>query len=448
MQAQESLNVTLSYQDFIDTLRINWRDSYYSECWGFTQNEEDYAVISSTAGTHIYQITEPENSYHAVFIQAALNGKNANWRDYHDYNGYLYMVSDGLDGTMQIADLQYLPDSVSIVYDKGDLIKQAHNIFIDTAKAKLYVCGGSDNVGQSFDLGIYDIAEPANPVLLNKYNQFGYVHDCFVRNDTAYLTAPNEQILHVVDFSDTDNPQILGTLTDYPTAGYTHAGWLTANGQHYILTDETYNSDLKICDVTDLMDIKVTDQFSSGISDSSMVHNPIILDNLVYVSYYNDGLQIFDISNPADVVRVGYYDTYDKPQNGGFRGAWGVYPFKNGKVVISDRQTGLYVLDASSLIEQDTAIDEPNNLEQFELYPNPAVTQFNIKMKPGSFNWLRLYNTKGVLISSYEISVPDGQISQRLPNDLPFGIYWLALSNNIQNKTKQAIYKKLVVAKN
>jgi len=445
IQAQDALNVTLSYQDFIDTLRVNYRDSYYSECWGFTQNQGDYAVISSTAGAHIYDITEPENSYHAAFIKSQANGYNANWRDYHDYNGYLYMVNDGIDGTLQIADLQYLPDSVSIVYDKSDLIKQAHNIFIDTAKARLYICGGSDNFDQPINLGIYDISTPSKPELLKKYDQFGFVHDCFVRNDTAYLQSPDEQILRIVDFSDFDNPQILGSLTDYPTAGYTHAGWLTDDGQHYILTDETYHSDLKMCDVSDLTDIKVIDEFSSEISDSSMVHNPIIRGNLVYVSHYNDGLQIFDISDPRDVIRVGYYDTYNGPKSGGYRGAWGVYPFENGKVVISDRQTGLYVLDASGLIELDTAVEPSVNFENFELYPNPVVDEFTIKVKPGVFNLLRLYSIKSELIFNFKISVTDEFINKSLPEDLSGGVYGLFLYSGEQSTKRQIFYERLVI---
>ena len=56
-----------------------------------------------------------------------------------------------------------------------------------------------------------------------------------------------------------------------------------------------------------------------------MAHNPIIKGDLVYVSYYMDGLWIYDISDPNNTTVAGYYDLYvgagDTIAGGG---AWGV----------------------------------------------------------------------------------------------------------------------------
>jgi len=430
LNAQTSSNINLLYQDKIDTLPINYRDSYYSECWGFTSFNNDYAVISSTLGTHIYDITDAENSYQAAFIPSPVNGYSANWRDFHDHDGFLYIVNDGPKGVLQIVDLRRLPNMAEIVYESDELFTNAHNIFIDTATAKLYVCGGNTLDNQAINLGIYSLERPQKPELLNTYADFGYIHDCFVRNDTAYLESPDEKALYVVDFSDINNPETLGSLTNYPTAGsgYTHAGWLSDNGQYYVLSDESYSATIKLLNVEELDDIKVVSQFSSGVSDSSMVHNPIIVNNLVFVSYYNDGLQVFDISDPTDVTKVGFYDTYPNAQKGDYRGAWGVYPFKNGKVVVSDRQTGLYVFDASNLMGDfvsSPSLEEP----LIRVYPNPVKNSLVISNDQIDFDSYKIYSVDGKLLiqNNAELSKTNTVINI---GNLNSGLYYLVLSNN------------------
>ena len=43
-------------------------------------------------------------------------------------------------------------------------------------------------------------------------------------NNIAYLNAGNDG-LFIVDFSDVENPTLLGSLTEYPDKGYNHSGW-------------------------------------------------------------------------------------------------------------------------------------------------------------------------------------------------------------------------------
>ena len=62
-------------------------------------------------------------------------------------------------------DLSYLPDSVHLVYDSDSLITRAHNIFIDTAKAKMYACAVATQSG-FHAMNIYDLF---NPTILSFY---------------------------------------------------------------------------------------------------------------------------------------------------------------------------------------------------------------------------------------------------------------------------------------
>ena len=56
----------------VATLLYNWDDpdligsfmydNTYNECWGLVVNDREFAVIGSTSGTHIFDITQPEIS--------------------------------------------------------------------------------------------------------------------------------------------------------------------------------------------------------------------------------------------------------------------------------------------------------------------------------------------------------------------------------------------------
>ena len=94
-------------------------------------------------------------------------------------------------------------------------------------------------------------------------------------------------------------------------------------------------------------------------------HNPVIDGNLLYVSWYDAGVQIFDIANPQNPLLIRSFDTYPGTA-GTFAGNWGVYPFLGSdRVLVSDIQTGLYVLSVQSPATIDAAMDSlgPHSLQ-------------------------------------------------------------------------------------
>ena len=366
------MNVSLQYQ---------WSDSLlppssahfntYNEIWGYARDGREYAIIGTTMGTHIHDITTPGNEEEVAFIPGVLQGVQVVHRDYDTYQDHLYIVCDEGNSTLQIVDISQLPDTAIVVYDDDALLVRSHNIFIDTLSARMYVCGGTEI------FGVYSIADPANPVrLLNAPNDIpfwtgiGYLHDVFVRNDIAYCNAGNNG-LFVVDFSDLNDVLMLGSLTFYEQSGYNHSGWLMENGNYYCLADETHGMDLKILDVSDLQNIHVVDTISTDIAPLTIPHNLIYKDDLLHVAYYHDGYYVWDCSDPESPVIAGFYDTSIQPHVGDYRGAWGVYPLlPSGRVLISDMQEGLFVFDISNI----TAIDDVENetLSDLKVFPTVA----------------------------------------------------------------------------
>ena len=134
-------------------------------------------------------------------------------RDYHDYNGYLYAVCDEGSSTLQIIDLSQLPDTVTVVYDDNQLIRRAHNIFIDTAQATLYAFATQGTTTGYSAMAVFDLTNPIAPVRKGSYNYFGgiaagHVHDGYVRNGIAYLNCGYDGFA-VVRFSGCGEPSDL-----------------------------------------------------------------------------------------------------------------------------------------------------------------------------------------------------------------------------------------------
>jgi hypothetical protein len=86
--------------------------------------------------------------------------------------------------------------------------------------------------------------------------------------------------------------------------------------------------------------------------EGDMPHNPVIVGNLLFQSWYQNGLQIFDITDRTRPIHVGRYDTY--PGTGTtntFNGNWGVYPHLGlNKILVSDINTGFFILDGSATL--------------------------------------------------------------------------------------------------
>ncbi len=388
-KAQETATLLYNWQD--TTLVSSWTyANTYNECWGLIVNNREFAVIGSTAGTHFFDITDPQNSIQVAFVAGAYTGGGVIHRDFHDFSGYLYIVCDeGSSSTLQIVDITNLPNSVNTVYDSNELFSKSHNIFIDTAAAKLYACASNSA------LDVYNLNTPTNPVLIYSYSGVGHVHDAFVRNDTAYLNCGNDG-LRIFDFSNVnqigDQPSLLGSLTSYPDAGYNHSGWLNDKGTIYIMQDENHGYDVKILDVSDLSNISVASTFNSGVSENSMAHNGIIKDHLAFIPYYHDGLRVFNISDPSNPIQIWEYDTYFPNNHTSYKGAWGVYPYlPSGNIIVSDMQTGLYIIELS--IGSTSTIK--TNMTENNIWPNPVLEKFSIKSNADNIS---IYNSLGIKI--------------------------------------------------
>jgi choice-of-anchor B domain-containing protein len=402
----------------------------FNDVWGYTAPDgKEYAILGSLAGTYFINVSDPNNPVEISYEPGS--GSSTTWRDFKSSGHYVYGVADGSGQSLQIFDMQYLPDSVVKIYDKTEFSSSAHNIFINNDRA--YLIGNS-----SGSLDILCIEDPENPVYIGGIGAGGNMpsntgaHDAFVRNDTVYFSGGN-QGLYIIDAVDPEQLDVIGTLQSYPGAGYNHASWMSSDGDYLIMADETHGSPLKMVDIRDLSNLQAISTFTPLAS--SIAHNPFIKDCLAFISHYHMGLQVYDISDPLNPARTGFFDTdtLSTPSGGssGYASNWGVYPYlPSGNILVSDRTKGLYVLSYDGtqpacsgnfdrVVENDVdtlcvpavvVIGLESNLvedSKLNIYPNPSSDvihfDFNKENIEGAIT-IRVYDLRGqTLISKTNI---------------------------------------------
>lgn len=455
LQAQQEANLLGTWSD-PSLVGSAFYNNIYNEIWGLAVNGHEYAVIGSTAGTHFIDVTNPSAPFEAHFVTGAVQGPSIIHRDYHDFQGYLYAVCDEGPSTLQIMDVSQLPDTIIVAYDAPTRVQTAHNIFIDTAAAKLYgfaMNGGPQNYSA---MRVYDISDPLELDFEGEYNYFGglnvgHIHDGYVRDGIAFLNAGGSGFA-MVDFRDPTNPETISTITDYPFRGYNHSGWLTDDGQYYYMADENHGYDIKVFDVSDPCEPDLVNTFDAGTDNpNSITHNQIVACNYLYVSYYYDGMVVFDITDPANPEKVLYYDTSQEPNGTSYKGAWGIYPFlPSGNILVSDMQEGLFVFEgmnddcpATQALEpvdleclNPTGAEELSATEAIRVFPQPAreILQLSVELDAPRygvrFSLLDLNGQEVKALGAQDLREGYSQLQMELGGQLPSGLYVLRLQNS------------------
>jgi choice-of-anchor B domain-containing protein len=430
-------------------------DNPYNEVWGLAVNDSEIAVMGTTLGTHFIDVTDPNNPVEIAdaFVAGAAQGTNIIHRDYHDFGGYLYAVCDeSQSSTLQVIDISDLPNSTNVVYDSNEFLGRSHNIFIDSAAARIYACGvRRPGMSGFINVQIIDISDPANPSVLNEYNGIPYAHDIYVENNIAYANCGNNGFF-TVDFTDATSPIILGSMTTYEQQGYNHSGWMDRDGKHYYMADETWNTDLKVVDVSNFDDMSVITTFSAEQTLTTIPHNLIVRCDLLYVSYYYEGVQIFDISDPANPVRTHFYDTSTRPNINSYEGAWGVYPFlPSGNILVSDMQNGLFVLESVSDNECENSVSTKTPEDIFNkliTYPQPASDFIQIELQTTAnqedtqFELIDLTGKTVQVFASQNLLEGKNKITFDLNRSISNGIYFLRISNEKGSQSHKVIIGK------
>ncbi len=242
-------------------------------------------------------------------------------------------------------------------------------------------------------LKVINISNPAAPVFVRDINptEVSWVHAMHIRGNRMFTSGwgtgsvrGRTEIYDIANLG-TQAPTLLGFIEDTSsvTAGNNmHSSWSSEDGNFLYSCRETSNgnADLRTYNISNPAQPLLVNKL--GMNDLNLnatsPHNPVVMGNYLYVSWYEAGMQVFDLTNPAAPKQVGQYDSYqaaraepeelkslteaepwdmicglNRGQNTlptGYDGNWAVFPFLGqNKVLMGDLKNGLLVVDATGL---------------------------------------------------------------------------------------------------
>ena len=354
-----------------------------SDIWGHVDlnTGNEFAIMTINNGVAVFDVTNPTEPKEV----GTISGVNSSWRDvkvYQYFNesinlwqAYAYSITEGNNGGVSIIDLNNLPHSVSLV-EKNNVVSTSHNIYISNVDYSLNIAlpdqtASLQVVGANTKNGAFQSYSLATPTTLNnvttKNYGSGYTHDGASLaiddqrsiNDCGLLSGSctvfidfNEKEMKLWNITDPNNAAQLGTAEYNDVAKsnqYVHSGWGTEDKQFILLHDEFdenrggLNTTVRIFSIENLTTPIQVGQWTGPTR--AIDHNGFVRGNRYYMSNYERGLTILDITDPTTPTEVGFFDTYTPSNSANFNGAWGVYPFlPSGNILVSDINSGLYVL--------------------------------------------------------------------------------------------------------
>jgi len=345
-----------------------------SDVWGYNDPEtgREIAIVGRVDGTSFVDITDPSRPVYLGDLPKTPGSPGSFWREIKTYKHYAFIVADAARAHgMQVFDLNRLrgvrtPQTFTPDAHYTDA-HSVHDIASDTASGYMYLTG-SNAGGETCGGGLHmvDVRDPLHPKFAGCFSDpqtgragTGYTHDaqCVVYHGptTKYQGRQicfgwNETHLSIADVTDKAHPVAISRAT-YPNVGYAHQGWITDDHRYMYEDDEldeiqglVDGTRTLIWDVSDLDNPVLAGEYIS--KNKATDHNLWLVGNTMYQSNYVSGLRVLDITDRLNPKEIGYFDTHPVgPDEPGFEGTWGNYPFfKSGVVAVSSMTEGLFIL--------------------------------------------------------------------------------------------------------
>lgn len=340
-------------------------------------------LVHHFGGVAVFDVTEAADpTYYGTMLPSCPDGDCSFLiRDAEVYDGIGFFSSDrdvDKNGGIFVYDLRADPlnpvqiDHLNDLNDGG--LTKVHEIGLDVVgpgEAYLYV---NDSVAEG-RVTVYDVSDARAGITKVADIMNVSTHGVFAKDGALYVSGDDR--VSVYDVSDIGNGNY-SLLGEFMTpGGFTHSSWpdtyVNGAGEQrnvLYLTHEENGTDLQVWDVTEMLDPNTpasAEQIASvsnvdlateqGTGDITNVHNLYLVGDTLYTSWTVGGMVVLDVSNPADPLVIDTFDTTRVEGSSNFAGAFGVNAALGpDRVLISDRATGLWVVDTSNYVPEPAGL--------------------------------------------------------------------------------------------
>ncbi len=304
--------------------------------------DNNIAYVVGSNGLDTIDVSNPAAPVHLGHVDGYLN-------DVRIVHGggktVAFAASEAGDDQVWIIDVTdpALPEHVSVIDD------YAHSVQTRTVNAttELFLANYTAGVPR------YDVTNPLSPVKTGTSVLPGQtlsgIHDLTVYGDMIYANNTDAGFVAVDTSASFTAPVERGRTI----SAYSHASWAgQVNGRELVLHgDEGMNfgedggAFLRVLDGDPASPTFMQDLGRYQTRKEVGIHNIEVHGTRAYIAYYQDGVRIVDLADPANPVEVAHYNTWDPETSYGsaFEGAVGVRKVGD-YVYVADLSRGLIIL--------------------------------------------------------------------------------------------------------
>jgi hypothetical protein len=367
---------------------------------GDVVGERHYAYLSSrrgetdcpAQGVRVYDLSKPREPRHiATFADGASTPELAD--SWTEKTIVRPVRTNGFDGVLAVTSVQACGNGFGgfALYDVTNpaspqrlaLVRTqprgSHEIWLATARghAWVYTALASAEFAaepDQFGFHIFDVTHPRTPHEVGGWSACRDLQRCtpiggapyFVHSVIANTAATRAFLSYwnlgtvILDISNPARPRYLGRTR--PGQGNVHSAWLADHGRLLLETHETPNGRVSVWNVAHAAHprfvsalrlparLRPGGSFTGRLNLVNSAHDPKAVEKLAYVSWYGQGVAVFDLSRPAKPRFVTRFRPPPEPDEHALlcpgrscTAVWGVFPMRR-YVLASDMSSGLWVL--------------------------------------------------------------------------------------------------------
>ncbi len=332
----------------------------YSGLATYAADGREYAIIGTRTGTAFVEVTLPDQPRLIAHIPGR-RPTDLGGRSYQTYQHYAYGVADEPSGhSLQVFDMQFLPDSVRLVLDDDAQTVGARRVKVGSNRLWL-VSNMRDSAGINHSsLRVLSLAQPENPTYFWEDNYYlrisNILHDALIEEDTVILAIENTTSLGraIIDNHPVREPYPMRNSPYLFQTSSSCTNISSDTGRHWVLTlhNELGDSSLTLFPIVRHRGIlnRTLGFAKFGLPNLIRPHRAVLLDNRQYavVAYQQEGVQIWSLADSARPVRTAYLDTYPTsvgpPDYQRVAGCQEVAVLPSGLLLATDYAGGLFVV--------------------------------------------------------------------------------------------------------